>query len=91
MTEHPSEDPAEHAEDFSRVYVEDPEIVAGQAMMDLGIPDDQMGEIIAHEPAEHEYGGDHELTLITGPERKLPMSHSARELLKKMKSGWRGR
>jgi len=154
MTEHPSEGPAEHAEDFSRRYLEDLEIVAGQAMMDLGIPDDQMGErdhargsrifsffpgdrqggtvshagqvtldsglmnpellkdgydeeaqrawqktrigdraqaIIAHALAEHEYGGDHELALIAGPEMKLPMSHSARELLKRMESGWRGR
>ena len=44
MTEKPPADPADHAEDFSRRYAEDLEIVAGQAMMDLGIPNDQMGE-----------------------------------------------
>ena len=38
-------DPADHAEDFSRRYAEDLDIVAGQAMMDLGIPDDKMGAI----------------------------------------------
>jgi hypothetical protein len=32
-----------HAEDFRRRYAEDLQILAGQAMMDLGIPDDQMG------------------------------------------------
>ena len=43
MTEKPPEDPAEHAEEFSRRYAEDLDIVAGQNMMDLGIPDDKMG------------------------------------------------
>jgi hypothetical protein len=43
MTEKPPEDPADHAEDFSRRYSEDLDILAGQAMMDLGIPDKQMG------------------------------------------------
>src|SRR4051794_1442067 len=154
MPEKPPADPADHAEDFSRRYAEDLDIVAGQAMMDLGIPDNQMGErdhtrgsqiysffpgdrqggtvshagqvtldsglmnpnllkdgydeaaqrvwqrtrigdraqaIIAHELAEHEYGGDHELALIAGPETKLPISHGARELLRKMEARWRGR
>jgi hypothetical protein len=153
MTERPPSDPADHAEDFSRRYAEDLEIVAGQTMMDLGIPDNQMGErdhargskiysffpgdrqrgtvshagqvtldsglmnpdllkdgydqeaqrawrttrireraqaIIAHEMAEHAYGGDHELALIAGPETKLPISYEARELLKKMEAGWSG-
>jgi len=153
MTERPPSDPADHAEDFSRRYAEDLEIVAGQAMMDLGIADDQLGArdhtrnseihsffpsdreggtvshagqitldsglmnpellsnydeetrkmwrrtriadraqaIIAHELAEHEYGGDHELALIAGPETKLPISHAARELLNQMERGWRGK
>jgi hypothetical protein len=39
----PPADPAEHAEDFSRRYADDLDIVAGQAMMDLGIPNDKMG------------------------------------------------
>jgi hypothetical protein len=154
MHDKPPIDPADHAEDFSRRYAEDLDIVAGQAMVDLGIPDNQMGErdhtrgsqiysffpgdrqggtvsyagqvtldsglmnpdllkdgyneeahrtwqhtrivdraqaIIAHELAEHEYGGDHELALIAGPETKLPISHKAREMLRKMEAGWRGR
>jgi hypothetical protein len=43
MTERPPSQPADHPEDFSRRYAEDLEIVAGQAMMDLGIADDRMG------------------------------------------------
>jgi hypothetical protein len=154
MNEKPPSDPADHAEDFSRRYAEDLEIVAGQAMMDLGVRDNQLGErdhargsqiysffpgdrqggtvshagqvtldsglmnpdllkdgydqeaqwawrrarigdraqaIIAHEIAEHEYDGDHELALIAGSETKLAISSEARELLKKMEAGWRGR
>ena len=52
---------------------------------------DRAQAIIAHEIAEHEYDGDHELALIAGPETKLPISHAARELLRQMESGWRGR
>jgi hypothetical protein len=154
MPDKPPTDPADHAEDFSRRYAEDLDIVAGQAMMDVGIPNNQMGArdpdrnreihsffpseptgggvspagqitldsglmnpnlmadaydqdtqrmwqrtrigdrahaIIAHELAEHEYGGDHELALIAGPETKLPISHTARGLLRQMERGWRGR
>jgi hypothetical protein len=43
MTDGPPTGPAEHARDFSRRYAEDLDIVAGQAMIDLGIPDDKMG------------------------------------------------
>jgi hypothetical protein len=46
--------------------------------------------IIAHELAEHEYG-DHELALIAVAETDLPVSNAARELLKQMEKGWRGR
>ena len=46
--------------------------------------------IIVHELAEHEYG-DHELALIAGPETKLPISHTAKELLRQMEKGWKGR
>jgi len=153
MTEKPPKDPADHAEDFSRRYAEDLDIVAGQAMMDLGISNGKMGArdhtrrseihsffpgdreggtvshagqitldsglmnpellanydgetrkawqrtriadraqaIIAHELAEHEYSGDRELALIAGPETKLPISHAARELLRQMERGWRGK
>jgi hypothetical protein len=52
---------------------------------------DRAQAIIAHELAEYEYGGDHELALIAGPETTLPISHAARELLKQMERGWRGR
>ena len=44
--------------------------------------------IIAHELAEHQYNGDHELALIAGPETELPISHEARELLRQMERGW---
>ena len=43
MTDKPPADPADHAEDFSRRYAEDLDIAAGQAMMDLGIANNQMG------------------------------------------------
>jgi hypothetical protein len=152
MTDKPPSDPADHAEDFSRRYAEDLDIVAGQTMIDLGIPNNKMGArdharrseihsffpgdreggtvshagqitldsglmnpdllangydevtqkawqrtrigdraqaIIAHELAEHEYGGDHELALIAGPETELPISHAARELLRHMERGWK--
>jgi hypothetical protein len=154
MREKPPSDPADHAEDFSHRYAQELDIVAGQAMMDLGIPDNRMGArdpdrrsehhsffpsertgggvspagqitldsglmnpdlmaatydeetqkmwrrtrikdraqaIIAHELAEHEYRGDHELALIAGPETELAISHAARELLKQMERGWRSR
>ncbi|QDV34884.1 hypothetical protein [Tautonia plasticadhaerens] len=153
MTEKPPTDPADHAEDFSQRYAEDLDIVAGQAMLDLGLSNHQMGArdpdrrsehhtffpgdreggtispagqvtldsglmnpelltanydeatqriwqktqlqdraqaIIAHELAEHEYG-DHELALIAAPETNLPISYAARELLRRMEAGWRGR
>ena len=51
---------------------------------------DRAQAIIAHEIAEHEYDGDHELALIAGSETKLAISSEARELLKKMEAGWRG-
>ncbi len=47
--------------------------------------------IVAHELAEHEYGGDHELALIAGAETELPVSVEAKELLRRMERGWRGR
>ena len=147
-------DPADHAVDFSRRYAEDLDVVAGQAMIDLGLTKDQMGArdhergsqhfsffpgdreggtvspagqvtldsglmnpelltenydeatrqawqntrlpdrsqaIIAHELAEHDNGDDHELALIAGPETTLPISHAARELLRRMEAGWRGK
>jgi hypothetical protein len=51
---------------------------------------DRAQAIIAHELAEHEYG-DHELALIAAPETTLPIRLAARELLKQMERGWRGR
>jgi hypothetical protein len=51
---------------------------------------DRAQAIIAHELAEHEYK-DHELALIAGAETTLPISHAARELLKQMERGWRGK
>jgi hypothetical protein len=52
---------------------------------------DRAQAIIAHELAEHEYGGDHELALIAGPDTELPISAAARELLRQMEKGWRSR
>ncbi len=43
--ERPPTDSAEHAEDFSRRYADDLDILAGQVMMDLDIPDDQMERV----------------------------------------------
>src|SRR4051812_19882496 len=43
MPDRPPSDPADHAADFARRYAEELEIIAGQAMIDLGIPNDQMG------------------------------------------------
>jgi hypothetical protein len=51
---------------------------------------DRAQAIIAHELAEHEHG-DHELALIAGPETTLPISHAARELLRQMEKGWKGK
>jgi hypothetical protein len=51
---------------------------------------DRAQAIIAHELAEHEYK-DHELALIAGPETDLPISHAARDLLRQMERGWKGR
>ena len=66
----------------------DPETKKAWGRTRLG---DRAQAIIAHELAEHEYGRDHELALIAGPETALPISHEARELLKQMERGWRGR
>jgi hypothetical protein len=152
MPERPHPDPAAHAQDFSRRHAEELDIVAGQAMLDLGLSDHRMGArdperglehhcffpgdreggtvspasqvtldsglmnpdllanddedtrrlwrrtrigdraqaIIAHEMAEHELG-DHEPALIAGPETELPINHAARELLRQMERGWKGR
>jgi hypothetical protein len=43
MHEKPPTDPADHAEDFSWRYAVDLDIASGQAMIDLGLPDDKMG------------------------------------------------
>ncbi len=51
---------------------------------------DRAQAIIAHEIAEAQYKGDHELALIAAPETKLPISRAARELLRQMERGWRG-
>lgn len=58
-------DPADHAEDFSRRYADDLEIAVGQAMLDLGLADEQMGardttrhlEHHVFYPQERECGG----------------------------------
>jgi len=53
MPDKPPSDPADHAEDFSRRYAEDLDIVAGQVMLDLKIPDNQMGARDPDRNSEH--------------------------------------
>jgi hypothetical protein len=154
LIDRPPENAADHAEAFSRRYAEDLEIVAGQAMIDLGVPDDKMGArdpdrnrerhsffpsdrtggsvspagqitldsglmnpdllavgydettqemwrrtrigdraqaIVVHELAEHEYGGDHELALIAGPETELRTAMRPGSCSSRMEKGWEGR
>lgn len=49
----PPDDPADHAEDFSRRYAEDLDLVAGQAMLNLGLPVAQIGA------RDHDRGSKH--------------------------------
>ncbi len=49
----PPTDPADHAEDFSRRYADDLDIIAGQVMLDLGIPNDQIGARDPERNSEH--------------------------------------
>jgi len=51
---------------------------------------DRMQAAGAHEYEEHE-GGTHEQALRRGPDTLLPVSAEAREMLRKMRDGWRGR
>ena len=50
----------------------------------------RMQAITAHEKAEHE-AGSHEGALRLGAETELPVSHGAREILRAMERGWKGR
>ena len=52
---------------------------------------DRAQAIIAHELAEYEHQGNQQLALIAGPDTEMPISHSARELLRAMEKGWRSR
>jgi hypothetical protein len=51
---------------------------------------DRMQAIVAHEKAESEYDGDHELALIAAPETELPITRRARAILRAMEAGWKG-
>jgi hypothetical protein len=53
MTDKAPSDPAEHAQDFSRRYADDLDIVAGQAMLDLGLTNHQMGARDPDRMSEH--------------------------------------
>jgi hypothetical protein len=152
MPAKPPEDPADHAEDFSRRYAQELDIAAGDTLTEIGIPPSRLGgtdpedlEYKTFHPAErdcgglspdgritldsgvmnpnvmdapygkeagefwrsnmrlrermqaagaHEYeefeGGDHEAALKRGPETPLRISEAAREMLRKMRDGWRG-
>ncbi len=50
----------------------------------------RMQAITAHAKAEHE-AGSHEGALKSGAETELPVSHEAREILRAMEWGWKGR
>ena len=49
-----------------------------------------MQAIVAHEKAESEYDGDHELALIAAPDTELPITHLERAILPAMEAGWKG-
>ncbi len=51
---------------------------------------DRMQAAGVHEYEEHE-GGSHEAALACGPDTALPVSEPAREMLRKMRDGWKGR
>jgi len=48
---------------------------------------DRAQGIIAHELAENEHSGNHELALIARSDTRLLISHRARELLRQMERG----
>lgn len=62
MPDPPPPDPAAHAEDFAHRYAEDLEIAAGQAMLDLGLTNHQMGARDPDRGSEHHcfFPGDRE-------------------------------
>jgi hypothetical protein len=45
----------------------------------------------AHEDAEWHMGGDHDAAVLVAPETDLPISDQAREILREMRKGWKGR
>ncbi len=53
MTEQPPDDPADHAEDFSRRYAVELEYHAAQTMLDLGIPVEKIGAPDAEHGIRH--------------------------------------
>jgi hypothetical protein len=52
---------------------------------------DRLDAILAHEYEEHRHGMSHEAALKAAPKTDLPISHEAREIVKAMEKGWRGR
>jgi hypothetical protein len=147
-------DPTEHAKDFAKRYAEPLNYHVENRMMELGIPDDQIGAknvgygpprlafqphgmdggnihgngeivvdsgllnddllrkdygdkaatrfadsslrhrldaILTHEFEEHRHGMDHEAAVKFAPGTDLPISHQAREILRAMRKGWRGK
>ena len=52
---------------------------------------DRMRAVVAHEVAEKACGGDHEAALAAASETTLPITNAARELLRAMEAGFRGR
>jgi hypothetical protein len=52
---------------------------------------DRQDALIAHEDAEWRMGGDHEAAVRDAPETELPISNKAREILREIRNGWRGK
>jgi hypothetical protein len=52
---------------------------------------DRLDAIIAHEYEEHRHGMSHVEALEHAPATELPISDRAREILRAMEKGWRGR
>ena len=52
---------------------------------------DRQDALIAHEDAEWRMRGDHDAAVRVAPETELPISVRAREILREMRKGWRGR
>ena len=51
----------------------------------------RLDAIVAHEYEEHRHGGSHVEALKHAPSTELPITDRAREIVRAMQKGWRGR